>query len=144
LKYHSEGIYTSAARFHRTYNFSFFFPVVGAKAIYFLPHRFPICIRFHLLVPSYKYVISFIFLFRSQYFDFTCHKAGKVRYTSINSHMNSLGVDVLAMMTEPQLNRYCAILTLNDASLLAQYIFNSLNAPSIIAQVFNTVPTRQL
>jgi hypothetical protein len=61
--------------------------------------------------------------------DFTCHTAGKLRYTSINSHMNSLAVDVLAMVTEPQLNSYCAILTLDraikiDASLVAQYIFN--------------------
>jgi hypothetical protein len=61
--------------------------------------------------------------------DFTCHKAGNLRYTSINSHMNSLVVDGLAMVTEPQLNRYCAIITLDgaikiDASLLAQYIFN--------------------
>jgi hypothetical protein len=42
--------------------------------------------------------------------DFTCHKAGKLQYTSINSHMNALAVDVLAMVTEPQLNSYCAIL----------------------------------
>jgi hypothetical protein len=47
--------------------------------------------------------------------DFTCHKAGKLRYTSINPHMNSLAVDLLAMVTEPQLNSYCAILTLNGA-----------------------------
>jgi hypothetical protein len=63
--------------------------------------------------------------------------------------MNSLAVDVLAMVTEPQLNSYCAILTLDgaikiDASLLAQYIFNSLSVSSVIAQVFNTLPTRQL
>jgi hypothetical protein len=63
--------------------------------------------------------------------------------------MNSLAVDLLAMVTEPQLNSYCAILTLHgaikiDASILAQYIFNSLNVCSIIAQVFNTLPTRQL
>jgi hypothetical protein len=63
--------------------------------------------------------------------------------------MNSLAVDVVTMMTEPQLNRYCAILTLDgeikiDASLLSQYISNSLSVPSIIAQVCNTVPTRQL
>jgi hypothetical protein len=41
--------------------------------------------------------------------------------------MNSLAVDVFAMVTEPQLNSYCAILTLHDAikidaSILAQYI----------------------
>jgi hypothetical protein len=63
--------------------------------------------------------------------------------------MNSLAVEVLAMVTEPQLNSYCAILTLDGAikiyaRLLAQYIFNSLNVSSIIAQVFNTLPTRQL
>jgi hypothetical protein len=63
--------------------------------------------------------------------------------------MNSLAVDVFAMVTEPQLNGYCAILTLHgaikiDASILAQYIFNSLNVSSVIAQVFNTLPTRQL
>jgi hypothetical protein len=63
--------------------------------------------------------------------------------------MNFLAVDVPAMVTEPQLNSYCAILTLDDAikidaSLFAQYIFNSLNDSSIIAQVFNTLPTRQL
>jgi uncharacterized membrane protein len=81
--------------------------------------------------------------------DFTCHKAGKLRYTSINSHINSLAIDVPAMVTEQQLKSYCAILTLDDviktdASLLAQYIFNSLSVFSIIAQVFNTPPTRQL
>jgi hypothetical protein len=59
--------------------------------------------------------------------DFNCHKAGKLRYTSVNPHMNSLAVDMLAMVTEPQLNSYCAILTLHgaikiDASILAQYI----------------------
>jgi hypothetical protein len=63
--------------------------------------------------------------------------------------MNSLAVDVLAMMTDPQLNRYCTVLTLDnaikiDASILAHCISNSLNVPSVIAQVFNAVPRRQL
>jgi hypothetical protein len=63
--------------------------------------------------------------------------------------MNSLAVDLLAMVTEPQLNSYWAILTLHgaikiDASILAQYIFNSLNVSTVIAQVFNTLPIRQL
>jgi hypothetical protein len=58
---------------------------------------------------------------------FTCHKAGKLRYSSINSIMNSLVLDVPTMAAEPQLKRYCTIFTLDgtikiDASLFVQYV----------------------
>jgi hypothetical protein len=69
---------------------------------------------------------------------FTCHKAGKLRYNSINSVMNSFVLYVFTMTAEPQLTRYCTIFTPDgaikiDASLFAQYISNSLNVTSIIA-----------
>jgi hypothetical protein len=97
----------------------------------------------------YTILIAVTIYILEYYLDFTCHKAGKLGYTFINSHMNSPAVDVLALVTEPQLNSYCAILTLDggikiDAILLAQYIFNSLSVSSVIVQVFNTLPTRQL
>jgi hypothetical protein len=77
---------------------------------------------------------------------FTFLKAGKLQYTSINSLMNCLVLDVPAMMTEAQLKRYCAIFTLDsaikiDASLFAQYVSDSLIVSSIIVQTFNATPT---
>jgi hypothetical protein len=60
--------------------------------------------------------------------------------------LNKFNHELPTMTTEPQLKRYCTIIRLVgtikiDASLFGQYISNSLNVSSIIAQTFNNAPT---
>jgi hypothetical protein len=57
----------------RVLYFNFLFPVVGAQTVHYLHHSFPFGIRIYSFVLRYKFVVSFVFLFRSEYyFDLTC------------------------------------------------------------------------
>jgi hypothetical protein len=65
--------------------------LAGRPFVFFL--TVSLSIRLHFLVFSCKYVISYSFYFgHSIFFYFTCHQAGKLRYISMKSYMNSLAV----------------------------------------------------